>query len=288
MNLRYKHIIEKELIRLDQLGWEQPIIDSDESSENVRSLMISFPSKLFEEEDNGYDSLFNRHRSQAIIGFAKTWNVDLIWEIGAGNGQISQNLIEHGINVIAVEPLITGVKKLSSLSIQTFLGTLGLLKLPDESIKAIGIFDVLEHIEKPNAFLEEINRVLEPGGYLFTTVPAGQYLFSNFDLSIGHFRRYSKTQLKKQLDLCGFETKSIKYQFFIFILPVFILRRIPYLLNKKIDTENIHKKNKDHKILVKYFNLILELMLRFESKTKLPIGFSLSALSVKKTKKLSN
>ena len=288
MNLKYKQIIERELLRLDQLGWNKPITDSDEFSENVKSIIISFPSKLFEEEDNQYDSLFNRHRSKGIIEFAKKWNVDLIWEIGAGNGQISQNLIEQGINVIAVEPLITGVKKLNSLSIHTFLGTLSLLKLPDESIKAIGIFDVLEHIEKPIPFLEEINRVLEPGGYLFTTVPAGQYLFSNFDLSIGHFRRYSKTQFKKQLDLCGFETKSIKYQFFTLIFPVFLLRKIPYLLNKKIDTENIYKKNKDHKVCVNYFNLILELILRLESKTKLPIGFSLSALSVKKTKKFSN
>ena len=286
MNPKYKQIVEKELLRLDQLGWNEPITDSDESSENVKSLIISFPSKLFEEEDNGYDSLFNRHRSHGIIDFAKKWNVDLIWEIGAGNGQISQNLIEHGINVIAVEPLIAGVKKLNSLSIHTYIGTLNLLKLPSESIKAIGIFDVLEHIERPIPFLEEINRVLEPGGYLFTTVPAGQYLFSNFDLSIGHFRRYSKIQLKKQLDLCGFETKSIKYQFFILILPVFILRRIPYLLNKKIDTENIHEKNKDHKIFVNYFNRIMGLILRLESKTKLPIGFSLSALSVKKTQKL--
>ncbi len=56
--------------------------------------------------------------------------------------------------------------------------------------------DVIEHIEND---VEELNRaanLLEAGGFLIVLVPAHQFVFSEFDRSIGHYRRYNKKMLE--------------------------------------------------------------------------------------------
>jgi SAM-dependent methyltransferase len=53
------------------------------------------------------------------------------------------------------------------------------------------LFDVLEHIDAEDDFLQAVLFHLRPGGYLIVNVPAGQWLFSNYDRAAGHLRRYS-------------------------------------------------------------------------------------------------
>jgi SAM-dependent methyltransferase len=51
--------------------------------------------------------------------------------------------------------------------------------------------DVLEHIADDEAELARVAQNLAPGGRLIVLAPAHQFLFSPFDESIGHHRRYS-------------------------------------------------------------------------------------------------
>lgn len=57
--------------------------------------------------------------------------------------------------------------------------------------------DVLEHIENDRDELIRIATHLNPGGMLFILVPAHRLLFSDFDKSVGHFRRYDKKSFRK-------------------------------------------------------------------------------------------
>jgi hypothetical protein len=68
---------------------------------------------------------------------------------------------------------------------------------PGLTFNMIYYIDVLEHIENDS---EELNRIathLTPGGLLFVLVPAHSLLFSTFDKSVGHFRRYDKKSFRK-------------------------------------------------------------------------------------------
>lgn len=56
--------------------------------------------------------------------------------------------------------------------------------------------DVLEHVEDDRAELRRASGRLRPGGHLVVLAPAHQALFSEFDRSIGHFRRYSASALE--------------------------------------------------------------------------------------------
>lgn len=55
--------------------------------------------------------------------------------------------------------------------------------------------DVLEHILDDRAELSRAARLLAPDGCLIVLSPAYQWLYSEFDKAIGHYRRYTRTSL---------------------------------------------------------------------------------------------
>ena len=66
---------------------------------------------------------------------------------------------------------------------------------PVERFDTIIYVDVLEHIPDDQAELARAATRLRPGGKVVVLSPAHQWLFSEFDKSIGHGRRYSKRTL---------------------------------------------------------------------------------------------
>jgi SAM-dependent methyltransferase len=73
----------------------------------------------------------------------------------------------------------------------------GVIQDLTEKFDTIIYIDVLEHIEKDAEELSTAKQLLKPGGYILVLSPAFQSLYNPFDKAIGHFRRYSKKQLKK-------------------------------------------------------------------------------------------
>jgi SAM-dependent methyltransferase len=57
--------------------------------------------------------------------------------------------------------------------------------------------DVLEHIEYDQIEINEAASRLRDRGRLIILCPAHQHLFNQFDLNIGHYRRYDKKDFKK-------------------------------------------------------------------------------------------
>lgn len=70
--------------------------------------------------------------------------------------------------------------------------------------------DVLEHIEDDRAELLRASKLLRTNGYLVVLSPAHQWLFSEFDKSIGHFRRYTRDSLRR-IAPPSMREHSIKY-----------------------------------------------------------------------------
>jgi len=56
--------------------------------------------------------------------------------------------------------------------------------------------DVLEHIEGDRVEMIQAARRVKPGGYVVALSPAHPWLYTPFDRSIGHCRRYTKATLK--------------------------------------------------------------------------------------------
>jgi SAM-dependent methyltransferase len=81
------------------------------------------------------------------------------------------------------------------LRYEVVCGTIQSLRLNDKFDTIIYI-DVLEHIENDREELANAASFLHPGGRIIVLSPAHQSLYSPFDESIGHFRRYNRAMLQ--------------------------------------------------------------------------------------------
>ncbi len=66
-----------------------------------------------------------------------------------------------------------------------------------ERFDTVLYIDVLEHIEDDRSQLECAARLIRPGGCLVVLAPAHNWLFTPFDQAVGHFRRYSRPDLRR-------------------------------------------------------------------------------------------
>ena len=72
---------------------------------------------------------------------------------------------------------------------------------PSAGYDLVLLLDVLEHIEDPAAFVGSVLAPLTgPGTPVLVAVPAHQRLFGAHDEALGHFRRYGRRELLRQLD----------------------------------------------------------------------------------------
>ncbi|OEF06212.1 class I SAM-dependent methyltransferase [Vibrio genomosp. F10] len=169
-----------------------------------------------------------------------------IIEIGAGTGDVSRSLLKDGYTNISVgEMHVNGLKYAKTYGIERCY-QFDLLRSPfSNKFETVCMFDVLEHIDDDELALFNSFQMLKDNGHVIITVPAHMWLWNRSDRVVGHKRRYTKDELEKKLEKCGFKIVESRY-FFIFITPLLLLRRF-------IDVDNNSPVENDEKC--KYLNL---------------------------------
>ena len=190
---------------------------------------VDYPSGGLELMEQVEDvSPWYRERNRLVgNALAKGGLPDHLVEVGAGNGGVSEYLRSLGVNAVAVEPSRLGAASAASRGVPSVCGTLADLELPDESVGAAAVLDVLEHIPRPHELLRELHRVLTPGGRLVVTVPAMPSLWSHADELAGHHRRYTRGALVSETAAAGFALDSCRYAFGLLVPAVFLMRALP-------------------------------------------------------------
>ncbi|KND47929.1 MAG: hypothetical protein AB199_04195 [Parcubacteria bacterium C7867-004] len=141
-----------------------------------------------------------------------------IAEVGAGSGSFTELLLNEGVEeLVAVEPS----KEMYPLLVRRMQGDARVMCrngfFGDESVAYPEHFDsivyvnVLEHVEDDAGELRHVYAALAPGGTVCIFVPALSWLYSEYDASIGHHRRYGKKQLSKLVRDAGFEVATLGY-----------------------------------------------------------------------------
>jgi ubiquinone/menaquinone biosynthesis C-methylase UbiE len=88
------------------------------------------------------------------------------------------------------------------------------------SVDAIVLLNVLEHIEDDVAAMRQAFRILRPGGVVIIEVPAGPELFDVYDKQLMHFRRYTMAGLCTALARVGFQIEC-RSHLGAFLYPAF-------------------------------------------------------------------
>ncbi len=193
-------------------------------------------STCYELEENSY---WFSHRNDCILSvIKKNPPSGPILDVGGGNGFVTQGIIHSGFEAILLEPGLTGVlnAKNGRHIPEVIWSTFEEAGFRPASLDAVGLFDVIEHIEDDRSFLREICAALKPGGLVYVTCPAHQGLWSASDHYAQHFRRYNRHMVEKLVEGL-FRLEYFTYFFAVLVLPVFLLRTVPYTLRRKKQAE---------------------------------------------------
>lgn len=147
-------------------------------------------------------------------------------EVGAGIGTISKLILACGATrLLAFEPSTNLFQKLvEEMAKEPRCVPINDLFRPARAAgcDSVAYVNVLEHIEDDAAELRLAYDSLRPGGHLLVFVPALSWLYSEFDRSIGHFRRYTKRGLRNVVAQAGFELVSVRYFDVAGIIPWYV------------------------------------------------------------------
>lgn len=186
----------------------------------------------FDVEDS---SFWFRHRNACILEAVRQYPpAGPLFDIGGGNGFVAKAMQDARLEVVLVEPGAAGTVNARRRGIQHVVhATLEDAGFLPGSLAAVGLFDVVEHMEDDYKFLETTQTYLSRHGRIYLTVPAYQVLWSGADVVAGHYRRYSRRPLRELLERVGLEIEFAT-GFFQFLPPaIFAMRVIPYRLGWK-------------------------------------------------------
>ena len=153
-----------------------------------------------------------KHYIKAEIG---KYLVGDVLEVGAGIGGTTAALHDGTARRwVCLEPDAGHAKRLRALvterqrtaNTKVIVGSLRTL-VERPSFDCILYVDVLEHIQQDRLQIEQAGRLVRTGGYIVVLSPAHRWLFSEFDRSIGHLRRYNKQHLQSLMPVGWIEKK---------------------------------------------------------------------------------
>lgn len=136
-----------------------------------------------------------------------------VCELGCGPGQVARYLKDRGVNVRGVDLSAEMVRVASRLNpdIPFEQGDMLALNFPDESVAALVLFYSIIHIKREDVTraLQEMNRVLTPGGKLFLAFHCGEGELHRDEwygqpVSID-FRLFQEDEMARYLAAAGFE-----------------------------------------------------------------------------------
>ena len=162
-------------------------------------------------------SNYNKHIFSKISAQIDTKNVV---DFGAGFGYFCDYLISKEKKVIAVEINEEAVKRLKAKKHKIYRS------LDDVSIKnkTTVSLNVLEHIEDDKKVIKKFNDFMNSGEKIILYLPVSMIVWSNLDVLVNHYRRYSKKDIVQKLESAGFSVISIEYVDFIGWLVLLVMR----------------------------------------------------------------
>jgi len=149
-------------------------------------------------------------------------------EIGCGTAYVLSAIVEHYPNArIAGSDLFPEALDYARRRVpRAEIFELDAKHIPFTSkYQAIGMFDVLEHIDDDVRVLEQVRNALEPDGMLYLTVPQHPWLWSPADDVAHHQRRYRAGELFRKLELCGFRV-VFSTSIVSLLLPLLLVSRL--------------------------------------------------------------
>jgi SAM-dependent methyltransferase len=202
-------------------------------SESASEFDISDPEVIRMLEESQRTHFWFPARNLQILEFLRREGLPpaaRVLEIGCGTGTVLAALAGAGYCMSGVEMHHELARRAAARNPASRIYSLDVLAPPPEFLKeglfdAVGLFDVVEHLARPEEFLRACVRFVRPGGLLVGTVPALRMLWSDYDGFAGHRLRYDKQELRKLFVRAGIPRPRASY-FFQVLVPGMLARRL--------------------------------------------------------------
>jgi SAM-dependent methyltransferase len=151
----------------------------------------------------------------------RSYNADIVAKI-ASYFEAKSSVLEFGagIGTLAIEwHKQTGAKpecleinaKQQRMIVERGFTCYPSIDAPAKKFDGIYSSNVLEHIEDDLGVLKELRSIMSDGAVLAVYVPAFMHLYSEIDRSLGHYRRYRRSELIAKARRAGFQPIDCYY-----------------------------------------------------------------------------
>ena len=162
--------------------------------------------------------------SKILINLIKKYIEAPVLDIGAGSGSLVNTFKKRGLEAVGIDlpPVKKGVLE----------GNITDLNFADNDFKTIFCTEVLEHLDSQqlDRGIDEVRRVLKPGGHFIVTVPYNENLDGNSYTCpqckykfhrMGHLQSFDKDRIKNILKKGGFKILYCK------VFPLGVIAKLP-------------------------------------------------------------
>jgi hypothetical protein len=185
---------------------------------------VTLEHQLRQQADTRHLIFWHYVRAMAVLDFIGPSESKAVTDVGAGAGSLGWILREKRPNAryTFFEPMDTLAKQLrDEFGPDNELRSLADLGNAD----VVTLLDVIEHVEDDRELLFEVARSMAPGAHLVVTVPALPVLWSQWDVDLGHHRRYMRRQLRELVRGLPLGVSEVRY-LFPELLPPALIRRV--------------------------------------------------------------
>ena len=233
-----------------------PILDFGAGESGWAEDLTQFHEEIAGDGQHPIDLASRRHARRVLRRRVRTNPAEtVILEVGCASGFLVRELMsDWPSGLIVGSDYIAGpLRRLATDLPEVPLLRFDLVKcpLPSESVDAVVMLNVLEHIHDDRAAVCQVARILKRGGILVIEVPSGPHLYDAYDKFLRHFRRYRLGDVCRLVETAGLRVVERSHLGF-FVYPAFALAKrrnrraveAPEFVQRALVTRNIVNSSK--------------------------------------------
>ncbi len=203
---------------------------------------------VFHEKTAGsshFIDLASRHYAISQVAKYSSETSSVILDVGCSSGFLLADLrttlpqaYVMGADVV-LGPLLNLAKASPEIPLLHF--DLTRCPLPDNSVDVAVLLNVLEHIEDDGLAVQQLFRILKPGGITVIEVPAGPELYDIYDELLMHYRRYKSPGLRSLFLMAGFSVLRQSHLGFFLYPGFFAVKQLRHKKRADIPNDEIAK-----------------------------------------------